>query len=68
MRDQTKVGLWLLVIVVIVGAAGAAFSAKMESSTYNRLTGAKTTWWDALWVDLRVVDSPKASATGSPSR
>lgn len=25
-----------------------------ESQTFNRLTGAETTWFDALWVELRV--------------
>jgi ABC-type spermidine/putrescine transport system permease subunit II len=30
----------------------------MESRTYNRLTGASTTWWDAVWVELRVQDQP----------
>lgn len=26
----------------------------MESKTYNHLTGAQTTTWDAMWVELRV--------------
>lgn len=30
----------------------------MESRTYNKLTGAHTTWWDAVWVELRVQGSP----------
>lgn len=30
--------------------------AYMESQTYNRLTGAHTTTWDAMWVELRVQD------------
>ncbi len=30
-----------------------------ESETYNRLTGAHTTWWDAMWVELRVQDAPR---------
>lgn len=34
-------------------------SAHFESKTYNKLTGAKTTMWDALWVELRVQDVPK---------
>lgn len=34
-------------------------SAHMESQTYNKLTGAHTTTWDAMWVELRVQDDPK---------
>jgi hypothetical protein len=30
----------------------------MEAKTYNKLTGANVTTWDALWVDLRVTDAP----------
>jgi hypothetical protein len=49
-----------LVLTVIFGCTlGPLLSAKMESDTYNKLTGAKTTWWDALWVELRVQDAPK---------
>ena len=33
--------------------------ATMEAQSYNKLTGAKVTAWDALWVHLRVQDSPK---------
>lgn len=43
----TALGLMLLAVLSI-------FSAQMESDTYNRLTHAQTTWWDALWVELRV--------------
>jgi hypothetical protein len=30
-----------------------------ESRAYNRLTGAHTTYWDAVWLELRVQDQPK---------
>jgi hypothetical protein len=30
-----------------------------ESKAYNRLTGAQTTYWDAVWLQLRVQDQPK---------
>lgn len=46
-------GLVLFVLGVWV------IQAKMESVTYNKLTGAQTTWWDALWVELRVMDTPR---------
>lgn len=47
--------LLLLALAVIVLIMQPYF----ESSTYNRLTGAHTTYWDALWVELRVQDAPK---------
>jgi hypothetical protein len=34
-------------------------SSYMESKTFNRLTGANTTWFDALWVELRVQEAPR---------
>ena len=40
-------------------AAFSVFSFHMESATFNRLTGAHTTWWDAAWVELRVQEAPK---------
>ena len=59
---------WTLVEIIIVIAIVAILfsmtampiiSAHMESKTYNKLTGAHTTWWDAMWVELRVQDAPK---------
>ena len=48
------------IIVLLFGATVMPFiHAKMESETYNRLTGAHTIWWDALWVELRVQDAPR---------
>lgn len=47
---------YVFMLAVIFGALGLWqwFSAANESATYNRLTGAHTTTWDALWVELRV--------------
>jgi len=52
---------WLIVAlasILLFAPVATVFQAKMESDTYNRLTGAHTTWWDALWVELRVQDKP----------
>lgn len=32
-----------------------------EARTYTRLTGKNVSWWDALWVELRVQEQPKSS-------
>ena len=53
----------LTVVSVVALLFGSPFAvliqAKFESATYNKLTGAETTWWDALWVELRVNEAPK---------
>ena len=57
------VWLWLFMVLAIVLAIPAItiFRAYQESRTYNRLTGAHTTTWDAIWVELRVQDEPKST-------
>ena len=35
----------------------AAIQPYFESQRYNKLTGAKTTYWDAVWLELRVQDN-----------
>lgn len=56
---------WLMIVALILLLLSVpvwvVVSATMESKTYNKLTGAATTWWDALWVELRVQDAPQRS-------
>ena len=50
----------LLILATVFGTpAVLLIAAKMESETYNRLTGARTTTWDAIWVDLKVTTPVK---------
>lgn len=35
------------------------FAAHKEAETYNRLTGAHVTTWDAMWVELRVQEGTR---------
>lgn len=56
---EAPFGLIAIALVVACIIGFTFFLAKMESDTYNRLTGAKTTWWDALWVELRVMEAPR---------
>lgn len=46
----TIIAAGLLVIFGIV-----LFASAHESRVYNELTGANTTTWDAVWVELRVI-------------
>lgn len=49
--------------VILIGFLGfiavVALEPYFESRAYNRLTGAHATYWDALWLDLRVQKEPK---------
>lgn len=42
--------IFFIVLILII-------QPTMESRTFNKLTGAKTTAWDALWVELRVQET-----------
>ena len=55
---EIKGVLVLMLAVFLLLVVFSLFAANMESRTYNRLTGSKTTWWDACWVELRVQDKP----------
>jgi len=35
------------------------FKSHMESKIYNRMTGAHTTTWEALWIEFRINSSPR---------
>lgn len=63
LRDSGLIDLLksLSPLIVLLAIFTSVFigSSVMESRTYNRLTGSSTTWWDAMWVQLRVSDNPK---------
>lgn len=56
MDDEVKFIGGLIAIVIVVCIALMVVSSHFESKTYNKLTGANTTTWDAIWVELRVQD------------
>ena len=50
----------LLYVAVFIVIFGVWFGASaIEASTYSRLTGKKVTAFDAMFIDLRVVDEAK---------
>lgn len=51
---ETLVAIWIVICLAYL-----ALQPHFESQAYNRLTGAHTTYWDAVWLDLRVQSSPK---------
>ena len=61
MNSDHVIGIAVVTTVVAALIGTGVFAIMqpvMESKTYNKLTGARTTWWDALWVELRVQDQP----------
>jgi Tfp pilus assembly major pilin PilA len=51
----------LTVIFTIAAVCAGLAQPYYESKAYNALTGANTTYWDAVWLELRVQDQPVKS-------
>lgn len=50
----------LIIAVFLIGCLGVwVFKSSMEAKTYTELTGKQVTTYQALWVDLRVVEPAK---------
>lgn len=60
--DWFGIRLAIAAIAAVLLAVPVSWVVKsyFEAKSYNRLTGAHATTWDAMWVELRVQDSPKA--------
>lgn len=56
---EMKLALLVLAGLVLLLVSVGWFCSYMEARTYNKLTGAHVTTWDAMWVDLRVQDKPQ---------
>jgi hypothetical protein len=55
MRSMEEVyGFIASIILLVIIGVYLAFGFYYESKTFNKLTGAETTMFDAMWVDLRV--------------
>jgi hypothetical protein len=54
-RDYSLLYIAIFAILFFSLIGGVVFfQAHMEAKTYNKLTGSNATWWDAMWVELRV--------------
>lgn len=58
-REALRIGA-LTGAVLLLALLGWVLSSAAESRAYNRLTGASTTTWDAMFLDLRVQSTPRA--------
>ena len=53
---------WPIVAFVVILAGLlilAVISPKMEAESYTRLTGKQVSYWDAVWLDLRIQEQVK---------
>lgn len=57
-KKPIKALIFMCIFVILLFFGLGVFFAHMEAKTYNKITGNNVTWWDAMWVDLRVQDSP----------
>lgn len=55
--DERRNGLAVVGMLVVSAILFWIVPSYFEARTYSRLTGAKVTMWDAMWVDLRVQES-----------
>ena len=46
----------ILVFFTLIAFGGWVGQSYFEARTYTRLTGRNVTTWDAMWVDLRVIE------------
>lgn len=59
MKDQSEVlsqvvmAVFLSIIGTVMGVVWVSKSY-MEARTFNRVTGAQVSTWDAMWIELRV--------------
>ena len=61
MKSQLALSLIIAGLVILF----LLFGAYMEAKTYNRITGANVTAWEALWVEVEWrIDEAMACARG----
>ena len=52
-----KFATMLLCFILVFGIGAAIVQAVMEARTFRKLSGrTDVTWFDALWVELRVIE------------
>lgn len=58
-RHEPAVAGCLVAVVLFLVAGWTYASAHFEAAAYERVTGKKVSTWDAIFLDLRVQESPK---------
>lgn len=57
-KEEIMAGLAIGIFVTFIFSV-LIFESKMEAMTYTELTGKSVTTYQAMWVDLRVVEPAK---------
>lgn len=57
-RDAILASVTAVVIVMVVVTTIWVIGSWLEAAAYTRVTGKSVTAWDAMWLDLRVQESP----------
>ena len=57
--NEMLAGAVAILIILAIVPVGWVFKSYMEAKSYNEVTGKNVTTWQAMWIDLRVQDSPK---------
>lgn len=57
MSDRRIIAMFIggVLLLVFIFSYLTILPFQMEANSFNKFTtGAKATWWDAVWVDLKV--------------
>lgn len=60
MSKDVRQTLSILVGALSIAGLAFIFASYQEARSFNRLTGSSATTWDAIWVELRVVEPSRA--------
>ncbi len=56
---MSVIGTFITLLLIASVAVGVwVVRSSLEAQSYNRLTGADATTWEAMWVQLRVQGTP----------
>lgn len=53
-----QIAFWLVALGFLLGLP--LVKSVFEARAYNRITGAHVTWWDALFLELRIDANPSS--------
>lgn len=66
MPKEIAASIIMVITVVALIAGFAVFAATQEAASYRRFCNTQVTWWDALWLDLRIDECKKCAPEKEP--
>jgi hypothetical protein len=58
-KYYTKVAVISVILMLVFIVVCWTTKSHFEAATYRKLTGIEVTTWDAMWVELRVIEPGK---------